>query len=101
MINCFRLRQGEKNVNTTFEILLTDDEYDPYVARELRPVNDGDAWRDTPLMGSAKSLYGAIAKLCFLSLEMQGKTEEIFSLFKYYSKLYPQAARQAVEDNSS
>lgn len=82
----------------TFEIALTDDERDPYAAREIRPVNDGDVWRPSPLEGHAKSLYSAIAKLCFMNLEMAGKTDEIFMLFSYYAGIYPEAAQKAIAD---
>ena len=83
----------------TFEIALTDDESDPYVAREIRPVNDGDVWRPSPLEGHFKSLYSTIAKLCFMNLEMAGKTDEIFMLFSYYAGIYPEMAQKAIADN--
>ncbi len=86
-------------MNITFEIALTDDERDPYAAREIRPVNDGDVWRPSPLEGHFKSLYSAIAKLCFMNLEMAGKTDEIFMLFSYYAGIYPKAAQKAITDN--
>ena len=85
-------------MKTTFEIVVTDDETDPFIAREIRPVNDGDVWRESPLEGHFKSMYSAIAKLCFMNLEMKGNTDEIFMLFKYYARIYPQAAQQAISD---
>ncbi|MBV6391264.1 MAG: hypothetical protein KPEEDBHJ_00472 [Anaerolineales bacterium] len=88
-------------MNITFEITLTNDEGDPYTAREIKPVNDGDVWRSSPLEGQFKSMYGAIAKLCFMNLEMAGSKEEIFLLFKYYARLYPEAAQRAIDAGNS
>jgi len=88
-------------MNITFEITLTDDERDPYTAREIKPVNDGDVWRPSPLEGQFKSMYSAIAKLCFMNLEMAENTEEIFLLFKYYARLYPEAAQRAIDASNS
>ena len=85
----------------TFDIAVTDDEKDPYTAREIKPVNDGDVWRPSPLEGQFTSLYSAIAKLCFLNLEMAGKTDEIFMLFKHYARLYPEAAQQAITNSNA
>ena len=48
-------------MNITFEITLTDHEGDPYTAREIKPVNDGDVWRSSPLEGQFKSMYSAVA----------------------------------------
>jgi len=83
----------------TFEITVTDDERDPYAASEIKPVNDGDVWRPSLLQGQFKSMYSAIAKLCFMNLEMKEKTDEIFMLFKYYARLYPEAAKQVINEN--
>jgi hypothetical protein len=82
----------------TFEITVTSNDSDPYTACEIKSLNDGDVWRSSLLQGNSKSIYGAIAKLCLMNLELANMTDEIFMLFKYYVRLYPEAAQLAIKN---
>lgn len=82
----------------TFEITVPSNDSDPYKACEIKLLNDGDVWRPSGLEGSSKSTYGAIAKLCLMNLELTNTTDEIFMLFEYYARLYPDSAQLAIKN---
>ena len=83
----------------TFDITVTSNDNDPYTACEIKSLKDGDVWRPSGLEGDFKSTYGAIAKLCLMNLELANSTDEIFMLFEYYARLYPEAAQLAIKNS--
>ena len=83
----------------TFEITVTSNDSAPYTACEIKSLNDGDVWRPSGLEGNSKSIYGAIAKLCLMNLELANSTDEIFMLFEYYARLYPKSAQTAIKNS--
>ena len=60
-------------------------------AGESRTVDDGGVKRISPLTGDGDSTYGALAKLCFTKMEIEGRQGEIVELCKYYMTLYGNA----------
>ena len=58
---------------------------------ESRTVDDGGIKRISPLTGDGDSTYGALAKLCFMKMEIEGRQSEIIELCKYYITLYGNA----------
>ena len=59
-----------------------------YEVGESRTVDDGGVKRVSPLTGDGDSTYSALAKLCFMKLEIEGRQSEIIELCKYYMTLY-------------
>lgn len=58
---------------------------------ESHIVDDGGVMRPSLLTGEGRSTYGALAKLCFMKLEIEGRQNEIIDLCKYYMGLYNNA----------
>jgi hypothetical protein len=83
----------------TFKLTVPDNDRNPYKVCEIKLLNDGDVWRPSGLEGNSKSIYGAIAKLCLMNLELANLTDEIFMLFEYYARLYPKAAQLAIKNS--
>jgi hypothetical protein len=62
-----------------------------YEVGESRTVDDGGVKRMSLLTGDGDSTYGALAKLCFMKMEIDGRQSEIIELCKYYMTLYGNA----------
>lgn len=62
-----------------------------YEVSESRTVDDDGVKRISPLAGDGESTYSALAKLCFMKMEIEGRQSEIIELCKYYMTLYGNA----------